>query len=72
MCWAIPGKVVEVKGFLAKVDFEGSIKEVILAVDGVKEGDIVMVHAGVAITKMSEEEWEEEQRFLKELLEGRS
>lgn len=71
MCWAVPGKVISVEGLLAKVDFDGNVKEVILALDDVEPGDMVMVHAGVAITKMSPEEWEKEQELLMELLEGK-
>lgn len=70
MCWGVPGKVISVEGLLAKVDFGGSVREVVLALDDVEPGDMVIVHAGVAITKIEPEEWEEERRLLMELLEG--
>ena len=57
MCWGVPAKVREVKGLTAIVDFgEGSLKEVVIAVDEVKEGDLVVVHAGAIVGKMSGEE----------------
>jgi hydrogenase expression/formation protein HypC len=71
VCWAIPGKVIEVEDLLAKVDFGGNVRNVVLATEGVREGDIVLVHAGVVISRMSQEEWDEEQRTLLDLLEGK-
>lgn len=71
MCWAVPGKVITVEDLMAKVDFGGNVRDVVLATEGVKEGDIVLVHAGVVISKMSREEWDEEQKMLLDLLEGK-
>lgn len=57
MCWGVPARVKEIKELTALVDFGGgSIREVVLAADGIKEGDLVMVHAGSVIGKVSEEE----------------
>jgi len=55
MCWAIPGKVVKIKGLNAIVDIGGIHQEVISTLD-VKPGDYVMVHAGIIIEKIKEEE----------------
>lgn len=71
MCWAVPGRVVKVEDLMAKVDFGGNVRNVVLATEGVREGDIVLVHAGVVISRMSQEEWDEEQRMLLDLLEGK-
>lgn len=56
MCLAIPGKVIEIRGSIAIVDYGGVIKEArIDFVPKVKEGDYVIVHTGFAIEKMDEE-----------------
>lgn len=57
MCWGVPARVKEIKGLTAVVDFGGgSLKEVVVAVDNIEEGDLVIVHAGAIVGKMSEEE----------------
>ena len=57
MCWAVPAKVLEVRGMTALVDFgRGVEKEVIVAVSDIKEGDLVLVHAGAIISKVRAEE----------------
>ena len=58
MCLGVPGRVVEVEGFTAKVDFWGVKKKVRLeTVDvPVKLGDYVLVHVGYAIRRIPEEE----------------
>ncbi len=63
MCLAIPGKVEEITGQLdetfrlARVDFGGIKKEVNLAMlPEAQVGDYVMVHVGVAISIVDEEE----------------
>lgn len=67
MCVAFPGKVVEIIGDLARVDFGGVVKDnVIISLVNAKVGDYVLVHAGYAIQVVDEEEakkmielWEE-------------
>jgi len=58
MCLGVPGKVVEVEGLTAKVDFWGVKKKVRLeTVDApVKLGDYVLVHVGFAIRRIPEED----------------
>ncbi len=57
MCWGVPARVVEIREYTAIVDFGGgSTREVVLAANGIKEGDLVMVHAGAIIGRISEEE----------------
>jgi hydrogenase expression/formation protein HypC len=62
MCLAMPGKIVEIEGKdslgpRAKVDFGGVLKEVSLAcLTDVKVGDYVIVHVGIALSKLDEEE----------------
>jgi hydrogenase expression/formation protein HypC len=63
MCLAIPGKIKSINDEIddvfriAKVDFNGIIKEVNLAmVPEAKVGDYVMVHVGSAISIVDEDE----------------
>ncbi len=62
MCLAVPGRVVEIDGEVAQVDFGGIRREASLALVakmGIKVGDYVLVHTGYAITKVDEKEAEE-------------
>ncbi|HOQ32687.1 MAG TPA: HypC/HybG/HupF family hydrogenase formation chaperone [Candidatus Hydrogenedens sp.] len=69
MCLAIPGKVIQIDESdptlrMAKVQFAGVIKEISLALTPeVTEGMYVLVHAGMAINAVDEEEAE---RILEE------
>ncbi|MFA5772053.1 MAG: HypC/HybG/HupF family hydrogenase formation chaperone [Thermoplasmata archaeon] len=69
MCLAIPGKVLEIKGNYAKVDFGGTIRDVNISLVSVKKGEYVIVHAGFAIQMMDEGEAKETLKLWKELLE---
>lgn len=75
MCLAVPGKVIEVKGEdIARkgvVDFGGTKREVGLAfVPDVKIGDWVLIHAGLALNAIDEDEAERTLAELKELEEA--
>lgn len=74
MCLAIPGKIksVEMKFDgqvkMAKVQFGGILKEASLEmVPQAKIGDYVLVHVGVAISVVDEEEAEKTFSYLKEI-----
>ncbi|MHB1172365.1 MAG: HypC/HybG/HupF family hydrogenase formation chaperone [Lacisediminihabitans sp.] len=62
MCLGIPGEVVELvdeKEHLAKIDVSGVQRIIsvrLLADDGVKTGDWVLVHVGFAMSKIDEKE----------------
>jgi hydrogenase expression/formation protein HypC len=62
MCLAVPGKVVEVRdgadyARTGKVDFGGVLCDVNLAfVPEAQVGDYVIVHVGVALSKVDEDE----------------
>jgi len=60
MCLAVPGQVMEIgEDDSALVDFSGVRKQVSLAlVDGVAEGDYVLVHVGFALQRIDAEEAE--------------
>ena len=57
MCLAIPGKILEIKEMTARVDFAGATMPVsLLALEGARVGDYVLVHAGFAIERLDEDE----------------
>ncbi|MEM0085404.1 MAG: HypC/HybG/HupF family hydrogenase formation chaperone [Candidatus Methanomethylicia archaeon] len=75
MCVAYPGRVIEIRGDFAKVDFgAGTIRDnIIISVVNAKVGDYVLVHAGYAIQVIDEfearqtiEMWEEMTKDLSE------
>ena len=67
MCVALPGKVIEVKDGGAVVDFSGNrVNARAGLVDG-KAGDMVLVHAGCIIQKVSEQEADEMRDIFEEL-----
>jgi len=69
MCLAVPGRVVEKKGELGKVDFgDGTLREVDLSLVEVEVGQYVIVHAGFAIQVLDEEEARESLRLWREIL----
>ena len=73
MCLAIPGEILSLVGEgtlerKGKVNFGGIVKEVNLAyVPEAKEGDYVIVHVGVAISKVDEQEASKVFEYLKEM-----
>ncbi len=55
MCLAVPSKIIEINGNVAKVDVDGVVREAsIMLLDDVELGDYVIVHAGFAISKVDE------------------
>ena len=57
LCYAVPGKVVEIDGEVGVVDFGNGVRrEEVLAMVSAKPGDYVLVHAGYAIKVLDEEE----------------
>ncbi len=64
MCIAVPGKIIEISGDQGKVDVRGNILPVELGLVSVQLGDYVLLHAGCAISVVSQDEAEE----LSELL----
>ncbi|KYC53035.1 MAG: hydrogenase assembly chaperone [Candidatus Methanofastidiosum methylothiophilum] len=68
MCLAVPGKIIEIKGSIGIVDFNGIQREVRLDLVDVKIGDYVIVHTGFAIEKMDEKDALESLDIWKELL----
>jgi hydrogenase expression/formation protein HypC len=73
MCLAVPGKILSVAGEdplqrLGRVSFGGIVKEVNLAcVPEAKVGEYVIVHVGLAISTVDEEEAERTLEYFREM-----
>lgn len=73
MCLAIPGKILSIEGDdpilrTGKVSFGGITKEVNLSfVPDAKVNDYVLVHVGMAISTIDEEEAHKVFEYLKEM-----
>jgi len=69
MCLAIPAKVVEIKGDIAKVDFgAGTLRDVNVSLVEAKMGEYVIVHAGYAIQVLDQKAAEETLQLWNKLL----
>jgi len=69
MCLAIPAKVIEIHGDVAKVDFgEGIVRDVNVMLVDAKVGEYVLVHAGYAIQVIDQRAAEETLQLWKEIL----
>lgn len=74
MCLAIPGKIVSISEAkdqtfrMGKVSFGGILKDINLSmVPGAMLDDYVLVHVGVAISKIDEEEAKLTFEYLKQI-----
>lgn len=73
MCLAIPGKIVDVRESTewlrtGNVDFGGVVKEVSLAlVPEAAVGDYVLVHVGMALSTIAEDEAQQVFAYLRQL-----
>ena len=70
MCLALPGKIIEIKDNIAKVDFGGTHRDVNLSLIDAKKNDYVIVHAGYAIQVIDKTEAEETLTLWDEMLKG--
>ena len=73
MCLAIPGKLLSIEGEeilerTGKVDFGGIVKEVSLAcVPDAEIGQYLLVHVGLALSVIDEEEAQQVFEYLREI-----
>ena len=68
MCLAIPARIVELEGDKAVVDAMGNrFKARTTLLENVKIGDLVLVHAGFAISKVEEEDARKTWNLIEEL-----
>jgi hydrogenase expression/formation protein HypC len=71
MCIAIPGKIVEINYPFAIVDFKGTKRKIrIDLIEDAKVGDWVLVHVGIAIQKVDEEEAKKTAELLEQVFGG--
>ena len=71
MCLAVPMRIVELDGFMARCEAKGierSVSLFLLQHENVVPGDHVMVHVGCAIQKMTEAEAESAWELFDEIL----
>jgi hydrogenase expression/formation protein HypC len=69
MCLAVPAKIVELNGTNATISLSGALREVdVSLIEEPRLGDYVLVHAGFAIVKWDESEYQE----WKEIQQGAS
>ncbi len=69
MCVGLSAKVVRIQDGMAMVDASGARREVsVQLMDDVEPGDYVMVHAGIAIAKITDEDEHETDELMEELL----
>jgi hydrogenase expression/formation protein HypC len=75
MCLAVPGRIVTISGEEplsrnGRIDFGGVLREVSLAcVPEAREGDYVLVHVGLALSVLDEEEAREVLDSLRQMAE---
>jgi hydrogenase expression/formation protein HypC len=74
MCLGIPGKIVEIYASgtlrMGKIDFGGVFREACIeTLPEAKVGDYTIIHAGFALSLLSEEEANETLAALRELAE---
>lgn len=71
MCVGLSARVVKVQDGMALIDADGARREVSSKMlKDLEPGDYVMVHAGIAIAKITEDEDEQSDELLSELKEG--
>lgn len=70
MCLAVPAKIVELNGDDAVVEIEGVRRAANVAlIEDPRPGDYVLLHAGFAIEKWSEEDVREYREIISEMAE---
>jgi len=72
MCLAVPGRIVEIEGANAKVDFGGVVRRVNVSLVDADVGDYVLVHVGFAIKVLEEGDAREILEMWEQILEAES
>ena len=66
MCLAIPAKIVSIKGEEAVAEIQGVRRKIIVSlINQPRVGDYVLIHAGFAIRKWSEEDLREYNEIMR-------
>lgn len=53
MCLAFPGKVINIEGRKAAVEYPGEVREALVGVEDLKVGNMVLVQMGIIIQVIS-------------------
>ena len=69
MCVAAPGKVIEINGDTAVIDYNGNEVNANTGIVDIKIGDYVLVHAGLIIQVLPEDEAKNMLELFEELSE---
>lgn len=70
MCVAVPGRIVEINGDIAKVNVMDNITQANISLVSVKVGDYVLIHAGCVLEVMKKDAAEELLSLFSELEEA--
>lgn len=69
MCVGLSAKVVKINNGTAVIDADGAKREISAQLlEDLEPGDYVMVHAGVAIAKITDEDDNETEKLMEEFL----
>ena len=69
MCVGLSAKVVKINNGTAVIDADGAQREISAQLlEDLEPGDYVMVHAGVAIAKITDEDDNETEQLMEEFL----
>ena len=69
MCVGLPGRIVTMKDGMAVIDASGAKREISTElIENLEPGDYVMVHAGVAIAKITDDDEGEAESVMEDLL----
>ncbi len=67
MCVAAPGKIIEINDNMAKIEYASNITTASMGIVDAKIGDWVLVHAGLIIQVLPEDEAEYMRALFKDL-----
>lgn len=71
MCLGVPAKILETGDGVAVVELGGVRREIsVMLIDDVSVGEWVIIHAGFAIEKLSEEEAQQTLALFREIAES--
>jgi hydrogenase expression/formation protein HypC len=69
MCVAVPAKILSINGVSAMIDLAGTQREAsLMLLEDAAVGDWVIVHAGFAIEKITEEDAQQTFNMLREIM----
>ena len=71
MCLAVPAKILSINGDIAVIELGGTQREAsLMLLENPSVGDWVILHAGFAIEKLSEEDAQQTFALLRDIMES--